>query len=291
MTKHAHSTVADRYATMTPAEWRLHLVARGFHIFPLTPGTKEPMPGSRGFHDASNDPHRATAGWPSEDHGVGIATGASGLFVVDCANKGGAPNPPWDIPGVHTGEDALALLWDAHDKDASPWAYCPTVLTPSGGVHLYFRDPSGTGPSSARTLAWQVDARGNTGYVVAPGTRLPHGTYTPIYWPATIPIVPDWLLERAVNGGKRPAARRRASPYKVSASPAAIRGILRKVAAAPEGKRNDLLYWAAKTLIEKGAATEDNLEALAYAARHAGLGDTEIRRTIGSAMTTLEAAG
>lgn len=287
---HQHSTSARGGAgldELTPVQQRILLAVRGWHIFPLAPGRKIPYPGTRGFKDATTDLD-AAQDWPT-GAGVGIATGASGLLVIDCDNHGGTPPRPWNVPGVHNGEDALALLWSVHDLDSSPWAECPTVLTPSGGVHLYYRARSGAVASSAGRLAWQVDVRAQGGYVVAPGTVLDDGgTYTATHWPQAVPTAPQWVEDALQH---RPEPARTAAPYRgPSSSPRAVQGILRTVAEAPAGKRNDTLNWGAWKLAEKGAATDENLDALAAAARHAGLNDREITRTLQSALTARGAA-
>ncbi|MEX5274719.1 bifunctional DNA primase/polymerase [Kocuria carniphila] len=197
-----------------PAQQRLLMAARGWHLFPLEPGKKTPYPGSRGYKDATTDPAKLL-NWP-EGAGVGIATGASGLLVVDCDNKPSAPPAPWNVPGVTNGEDALALLWEHCDRGPTPWAECLSVLTPSGGAHLYFQARSGEIGISASLLAWQVDVRAQGGYVVAPGTRLTEGTkrtagvYIPVHWPAVLPIAPAWLEERL---RPKPKAVRAVAPY------------------------------------------------------------------------------
>ena len=54
------------------------------------------------------------------------------------------------------------------------------------------------------------------------------------------------------------------------------------VAGLPEGNRNDGLFWAANRAIEAGDRT--TLDAIAKAARDAGLAEREIDRTIRSAL-------
>ena len=57
------------------------------------------------------------------------------------------------------------------------------------------------------------------------------------------------------------------------------------VAGLPEGNRNDGLFWAASRALEAGAA---DLGELADAARHAGLDEPEISRTLASARRRAE---
>ena len=61
-------------------------------------------------------------------------------------------------------------------------------------------------------------------------------------------------------------------------------GLAQWVAAQPEGNRNAGLFWAANRALETDPAAD--LSPLAAAARHAGLDDPEITRTLDSARRT-----
>ncbi len=56
------------------------------------------------------------------------------------------------------------------------------------------------------------------------------------------------------------------------------------VASQPEGNRNSGLYWAANRALDADPAAD--LSPLAAAARQAGLGESEITRTLDSARKT-----
>jgi hypothetical protein len=63
-------------------------VARGWHVFPLKPKDKYPLiskaAGGKGFYDATLDVEQITAWWTKYPQAnIGIATGASDLYVVD----------------------------------------------------------------------------------------------------------------------------------------------------------------------------------------------------------------
>ena len=69
-------------------EAALQYAARGWHAFPLRPRSKMPAiakkDGGRGFLDATTDPATIEAWWgrwPAAN--IGLATGASGLVVLD----------------------------------------------------------------------------------------------------------------------------------------------------------------------------------------------------------------
>ena len=64
----------------------------------------------------------------------------------------------------------------------------------------------------------------------------------------------------------------------------ALGHLARWVASQPEGNRNAGLFWAANRALEADPAAD--LSPLAAAARHAGLDDQEITRTLDSARRT-----
>lgn len=124
--------------------------ARGFRVFPLLPGTKEPRPGRSWLEEATSDPATISALWSIADWNIGVAT--DGLIVVDIDQKSGKD-------GVGTYID-LDLPWDTL-----------VVKTPTGGRHAYFSGPDRQ--NSAGRLGPGLDVRGFHGYVVGPGSCIP----------------------------------------------------------------------------------------------------------------------
>lgn len=265
---------------LTPGQQRLLLAARGWHLFPLIPGTKRP-----GVQDWEN---KATADpdhlgdWPT-GAGAGIACGPSGLVVIDLDAHGGDRPAEWARPGVHDGADVFAAVWAEHETDAHAWARTYVVATPSGGGHLYYRAPDREVRNSAGRIGWQVDVRARGGYVVAPGTTLPTGTYETLSGPGDLPVLPEWLTGLLVN--RKPAPR--SSQRRVLALPShagkRVNALARTVATAAEGQRNDTLNWAAYQLAQDGALTQEHAAVLLDAAKAAGLTETEAVATIRSA--------
>ena len=93
---------------------------------------------------------------------------------------------------------------------------------------------------------------------------------------------PRYDFEEALKA--RTTQQQRPTPHIQPAKPStgALAGILRKVANTPEGKRNPMLYWAGCRLAENNYPAEA-WDALADAARYAGLPDREIWSTLCSA--------
>ncbi|MEW2290401.1 bifunctional DNA primase/polymerase [Streptomyces sp. NPDC047841] len=227
--------------------------AQGWPVHPLTPGRKTPvgncpacsgrrhepsacpcLPAGRpchGFHAATRDPGLIERWWADTPAaGVGVACGPAGLVVIDIdAHQAPVPDrgrllPGIPIPdqvqlaGLASGFDTLALL-AAYRGETSPAEDENTlrVRTPSGGLHVWYRNPDtstryrcSTGSARHTALAWQVDVRAEGGYIVAPGTRTPQGVYRAEGTARRPAVLPDWLqreLRRTghVLGSERPA--------------------------------------------------------------------------------------
>src|ERR1700733_14287500 len=115
--EHAPGTARpDRRTRMLQAA--LNAAARGWHVFPLRPGTKRPARPDHdeqhcdgtdprccdghtgGEHRATPDPARIRRGWADEPYNIGIACGPSRLVVVDLdtPKPGDTPPPEWHTP-------------------------------------------------------------------------------------------------------------------------------------------------------------------------------------------------
>lgn len=303
----------------------LRYAARGWHVFPIRPRAKKPPafpdhdttrctgtdPRCRGGHQgweprATTDPGRISRAWARTPYNIGVATGPSGLLIIDLdtPKPGRVPPPEWALPGITDGADVLAALCERHGQDFP----CETfmVRTGRGGLHLYFTAPPGvrlgnTSGDSERGLGWLIDTRGHGGYVVAPGsvTDLPCGTgrYEVVYDRPPAPL-PDWLADlltappAAPPLGCRPAAAGQVRDLNSYAA-SALKGETGRVRAAVEGGRNHALNKAAfhlGQLIAAGALPEELACAELYdaASVHFGVGDPPF--TSGDARATIRDA-
>jgi hypothetical protein len=163
-----------------------------FAVFPCKKRSKQPMT-AHGCLDASKDP-QVIRNWfqRSPDGNVALATGSpSHVIVLDADAKAG-------------GRETLANL-----EEANGWLpEAPTVLTPGGGLHIYFRDPGGV-RNSAGALGAGLDVRGDGGYVIAPPSIYPNGRK--YEWEVSsrigeveLPDVPAWLLAKMKPRAARP---------------------------------------------------------------------------------------
>ncbi|MFC8920268.1 bifunctional DNA primase/polymerase [Streptomyces sp. WAC05374] len=179
-----------------------------------------------GFHAATLDFARIEQWWARNPGlGVGVACGPASLVVIDIdAHEQQPPERDRLLPGIPipAGVDLVGLANGFHMlgvlaalRGATSPADDDTTLrvrTPSGGLHVWYRAHSShrwqcsTGSGGGRALAWQVDVRAHGGYIVAPGTTTPAGTYTPV-GPVREPApLPNWLAHELDRTGHLPPA-------------------------------------------------------------------------------------
>ncbi|MGC0337901.1 bifunctional DNA primase/polymerase [Streptomyces sp. SLBN-8D4] len=270
--------------------------ARDWRVFPLIPGDKRPAV-SDWETRATTDPDRITRAWSTAAYNIGIATGPSGLVVIDLdkpKHPGDTPPATWAEHGVTDGADVLAVLCERHGQPFPSDTY--TVRTWSGGTHLYFTAPEGeplrnTAGDSARGLGWKVDTRAWGGLVVAAGSTFAGQPYE-ITRDAPVAPLPDWLAELL-----RPAPLPPQTPITVALAGrgrrtaflrSAINGEIVRVTNSGPHEHNNSLYVAAVALGQLAAGGElseaDVTGWLLTAALQVGQGEREARRTIASGL-------
>jgi hypothetical protein len=76
----------------------LALAERGWHVFPLRPRDKRPIPGfTKWEHRATTNPTQIEHWWAVAAYNIGLAAGRSDLLVVDCD----VPKDATTAHGVH----------------------------------------------------------------------------------------------------------------------------------------------------------------------------------------------
>lgn len=244
----------------------LALMAEGFPVFPCR-GDKRPAT-PHGFKDASRDPDAIRdlwRRWPGPL--IGIATGTlSDLAVLD-------------IDAKHS----EACAWWQTQRARLP--ITRTIRTRNGGLHLWFRHSSGL-RCSAGIIASGIDIRADGGYVIAW-----HAAGLPVLRDAPLAPWPDWLsgpLRRPAPPPLHPIRLPAGSDATRRYAAAALRRAVERVAGAGEGTRNDALNAACYSLmrfVREGALDASEVaDALAIAARHAGLAPRETAATLASAL-------
>ncbi|MFD8545782.1 bifunctional DNA primase/polymerase [Streptomyces sp. NPDC059649] len=274
----------------------LDAASRGWRVFPLIPGGKRPAV-SDWEPRATTDPDRLAVAWSVAAFNVGIATGPSGLIVIDLdrpKHPGDIPPARWADHGVTDGADVLAVLCERHGRLFPADTY--TVRTWSGGTHLYFAAPEGeplrnTAGDSTRGLGWKVDTRAVGGLVVGAGSTFARKPYTVVHHAPVAPL-PDWLadlLRPAPLPPQRPvtvalAARDRRSAFLRSA----VNGEVARVTGSGPNEHNNSLYIASVALGQLVAGGElgehEVTDWLLTAALSVGQGEREARRTIASGL-------
>lgn len=299
------------------------MAGAGMHVFPVLAGQKRPATRT-GLKAATRDPATINRWWTANPlFNIGVACQPSGLVVIDCdAGK------PWPLPGdppagVGDGADVLQALAERHGQpDLLHGPGAVTVATPSGGLHVYYRQ--GAAPavkSSAGKVAPWIDVRAAGGYVVAPFSATPAGHYRPVLgWDTVVitdagvdfqpigvpsmdrlrfdpPPLPEWLydvlvppappepdmFDRLLRALDGPAVGNH-----TAWAAAALQRECQAVAAAVEGTRNDTLNRAAFSLGQiagAGVLTEAEVSsALLSSALASGLDRGEALTCIGSGM-------
>jgi hypothetical protein len=264
-------------------------VARGLPVVPCSRTDKGALVPGFG-RDATaeqlakfSDPEQVRAWWSGrfKRAHVGLLTGRGtdgrGLVVVDLDMPKGDARPlegRWS--GCDGGTDVLELL--AREAGAD-WPETYSVLTPSGGMHLYFEQPAdgpligcatGEGPTAPH-IGPMVDVRGVGGYVIAAGSysTAQGRMYERVSAPETLPqALPGWLLELLRPSAPAAAPPRPPAPVRVLPTgtraeryaAAALTGAAEDVASAPKGERNRRLFLAARKLGELHAVAPTVLD-------------------------------
>ncbi|MCX4993644.1 bifunctional DNA primase/polymerase [Streptomyces sp. NBC_00568] len=296
------ATDASSASPHAVARW---CAAQGWPVHPLAPGRKTPAANCRtcreqrhlptacpclpagkpchGFHAATMDARLIDSWWSTTPAaGVGVACGAADLVVIDIdahsvevpARSRLLPGIPIhesvDLEGLASGFDTLALLAALHQQtDPAHDENTLRVRTPSGGLHVWYRNPDptlryrcSTGSSSKVALAWQVDIRADGGYIVAPTTRTPAGAYT-AEGAARLPApLPAWLAQELLRTGHRADSRPTVPIQKAPDSP---RGT-GTTAATSSALRRLVDEVAACAATPEGAAFTEKLNKAAYTA-------------------------
>lgn len=285
--------ISDRHTATLALAHALSAAERGLPVIPLSatklPALRSPhhrdeprptpcrgecgLPG-HGVHDATTDPAAvralfAAAPWAT---GYGIACGRPPHHLIGVDLDVQPPADPDEGPTAALRQLALQHLF------AVPPTV--TVLTPSGGRHLWLTGPPDVVvPNSASRLAPGIDIRGAGGYLVGPGSVAARGAYR--LAPGTADLTPA-PCPRALLALIAPPAPPAPPSRPHRTGPAQGQALIHFVRTAPEGQRNTRLFWAACRAYETGLGPTLT-KALTTAATHTGLPEHEARATILSA--------
>jgi len=259
----------------------LQFAERGWYVFPLRSFDKRPLPGFTKWETrATTDRAQITRWWSDAPYNIGIATGPSGLLVIDCDTSQSADPPDWRLVG-----DVVEVAGKRLPRTF-------TVRTPSGGLHLYFSAPDQLLGNTAGKLRKSIDTRGAGGYVVGPGSVCRAGYYR-IVDRCPVADLPEWIISAVTP--TRPAVTQGTFVYQYNDNylRAILDGEAERVRTAAPGSRNNALNIAAFLLGQLVAAdviTEHEAWAILQTAagKHIGIQgftESEMNRTIYSGLT------
>lgn len=288
--------------------------AKGVHVFPLGPG-KIPLANCHrcadtsaahlkscecrnagrpchGFHSATTDPElMAKLFADPKAVCVGIATGASGLVVVDCDT-------------ATEGQDGAHHYAQALKERGEKLVKTFTVATPSGGVHYFYASEDADALAPENRAFPMVDVKTGGSYVVAPGSESKKGTYKHFYgaWPPA--QAPQWLVDHLDRPGRlrtsstdvmAPAS----SDVKEVSNPdmyleAVVRNAADAIASAPEGSVYDTIRrksFSLAPLVRGGSLDLETVvrELEAAVPSFAAVRTPDVRRCLEGAMAKVRA--
>ncbi|GAA0950615.1 bifunctional DNA primase/polymerase [Nonomuraea longicatena] len=282
--------------TTPTLRYALAAAARGWHVFPLTPGAKIPPRGFGGWQQrATTDPAVIRAWWAHRPYNIGVACGPSRLLVIDLdvPKPYRAPPPEWDRPGITGGADVFAALCAGHGQPLP--LETVRIRTRRGGQHLYYSTPADAAFANTQgALGWLIDTRASGGYVVGPGSHVTaddgHGTYQILHAPPVAPL-PGWLADLLRPNPlpvQKPVAVTLAADRHGAYLRAAINAEIERVTGSPPHGHNTALYRAAVALGQLVAGGElrevDVTGWLSDAAHQVGQPYGEAARTIASGL-------
>lgn len=243
----------------------------GWPVFPCKPDSKTPAT-RHGYRDATTDPEQISRWFKDRpDRNIAVATGAPGPDVLDANNHGPAG----------TGFAALNLLRDTGLLDHA----AAEVRTPHGGWHYYF---AGSHRPSAHLPAHHIDFIGAGGYVLIPPSMLdgilPYEKYPTLPGRGTF----DWAAAVRVLEPFRESQRAAARETSAAGAREHLDGLAHWVSVQHVGNRHRALVWSANSALEMDPAAD--LRPLAIGAWKAGLGWSEVTRTLNSIRRSAQAS-
>jgi hypothetical protein len=209
----------------------LEWAGRGFAVFPLREGSKEPALKGNWKDLATRDADRIRSLWGKHEYNVGVAT--DGLIVADLDDKNGKTgSADWEL--LSFPDETL------------------TVQTPSGGRHIYYRDDTAVGQAA---LTKSIDVRaGGLGYVLAPGSVVDGKEYTIL---KDLPLIPAPAeLAKHCQQRRRKADRQAVGELDTDEALAMATAYLEGRKGSPEGNRDNWTYVTACEVIDRGVSSE-----------------------------------
>ena len=194
----------------------------GFYVIPLVENSKKPLI-SDWQNRATTNPLQIDSWWSEHPQAnIGIVCEVSNLIVIDLDTSKGAIAPsPWKEQGITNGEGVFGEICNKYNDLSVFDTY--SVITPSGGKHLYFYDQNTPIKQGVEVNGWwRVDTRSKGGYIVAEGSKIRNstseafGTYYSSQKNDVVLNFPTWLRDELTPKVSREAViskNRRASQF------------------------------------------------------------------------------
>jgi hypothetical protein len=276
----------------------------GFYVIPLVENSKRPLI-SDWQNRATTNPLQIDSWWSEHPNAnIGIACEVSNLIVIDLDTaKNGTPPSPWRELGVKNGEDVFKEICSRANDVNLYETY--TVITPSGGKHLYFYDQNIAIKQGAEVNGWwRVDSRSKGGYIVAEGSKIINAqnskleSYSSDGKNSIVLNFPTWLRDELMPKVIRESivSQGVSNSYSPSGSPKFSYEFAQQVLnercatirATPEGRRNQTLIRHATyigKIIGAGSLDEKNaIKSLLEAAVASGLTSFEAVNAINAGI-------
>ncbi len=252
-------------STPDAQRWALTYAGLGWRVLPVVAGDKRPM--YRGWQaDATTDTSLIERHWRREPApNIGMVTGES--FVA------------FDIEAPHLDRLRQWMVGRRHRLTETAIA-----RTGRGGIHILARVPSICGGGDLFLDGIHIgELKAQGGFIVA-APSVTSGRYGWHRSPLEVEVAaaPDWLmgLVRVSSPAIAAGCRRTIG---IAEGERRLAALARTVADAPEGRRNDILYWATRRAIDRGIPDAVACSVLSRMAATAGLPEREIGATIDSA--------
>lgn len=226
----------------------LSYAARGWRVFPCSPGTKIPFKDTNGVKDATTDEEQIRewwTRWPKANIALACGPG-SGVYVVDVDHDPEAGENGWE--------------------DLKTFPDLPKTVsqdTPRGGAHFLFK--SSNPPSNKNKFRKGIDIRADGYYIMLSPSIHPNGkayAWAPGLGPDEVELAefpdfmrpvrkisPPWIRQKPEEAPKQAAPR---PPVPVGATPITARARLYLAECEPAIQGMDghsKLLWAARAMV------------------------------------------
>ena len=243
-------------------QWALEYARQGWPVFPIG---ENKLPAVKKWETVATTDEKQIRDWFEQSFiggcNFGFCPGRAGIVVIDLDVAKKIKRADGTVVEVD-GATSLAEFEKAQGQRL-PATY--TVMTPSGGKHLYFK---AEGLRSKNHYLDAVDVKSCGGYVLVPGSGNAKGQYRalPSLYSSGEDVVPlpDWFAK--AYGHRKTEKEKPVLNYNAHITPDtpdkidAGRTIIEEWPVASEGERNDQLFQLSRELCKAGVSYQRALE-------------------------------